>query len=61
MAFIVSMLLVSSSYVYCEREEPKKMPSISELVYMRNVARLSPGHGDAFCAMYPELEKYITG
>ena len=60
-AIILAMSAITSSVFVADRKEPKKVPSESELVYMRNVARLSPGEAAIYVEQWPEYADYIMG
>lgn len=58
---VVVCTMLSASLMLWEPPEPEKQVAVSELVYMRNVAKYSPGHARAYVEMYPDLAEYILG
>lgn len=60
-ALILAALAATASMFISERPEPKKDPTPSELAYMRNVARFSPGDAELYVQQWPEYADYIIG
>ena len=60
-AVILAALAATASLSIVERPEPKEVPSPSELAYMRNVAKFSPGDASLYVEQWPEYADYIMG